>query len=42
LGSYDPIKQPWEVRINQDRYSHWVSLGAQPTDTVKSLIKRAS
>lgn len=42
LGFYDPIKQPLEVRIDKDRYRHWVSLGAQPTDTVKSLIKRSS
>lgn len=42
LGSYDPIRQPWEVKIDKDRYRHWLSLGAQPTDTVKSLIKKAS
>ena len=42
LGFYDPLKQSIEVMLDKERYAYWVSQGAQPTDTVRSVIKRAT
>ena len=42
IGTYDPNKDPAEVNIKQDRLEDWLSKGAQPTDTVASLIRRLS
>jgi small subunit ribosomal protein S16 len=39
LGTYNPMVDPAEVVLNHDRINYWISVGAQPTDTVKSLIK---
>ena len=39
IGFYDPLTQPATIKLNEDRAKHWLSVGAQPTDTVKSLIK---
>jgi small subunit ribosomal protein S16 len=39
LGTYDPKKNPAEVLLKHDRIQHWISVGAQPTETVASLIK---
>ena len=39
VGTYDPVKNPPEVRLNKDRIRYWLSVGAQPTNTVKVLIK---
>ena len=39
LGTYDPNQDPAAVSIKQDRLAEWLSKGAQPTDTVASLIK---
>lgn len=39
LGTYNPMTNPAEVNLKHDRIEHWISVGAQPTDTVKSLIK---
>jgi small subunit ribosomal protein S16 len=40
LGTYDPMKDPQEIRITVDRLDHWLSVGAVPSDTVRNLIKR--
>ena len=40
LGHYDPRRDPAVVKINIERASYWISKGAQPSDTVRSLIKR--
>jgi len=42
LGTYDPInKDPEKVLlVDRERASYWLSVGAQPSDTVKSLFKR--
>jgi small subunit ribosomal protein S16 len=40
VGYYDPCRNPAEVKINQERISYWIERGAQPTETVRSLIKR--
>ncbi len=40
LGTYDSTKNPAEVNIKIDKLVHWLNKGAQPTDTVKSLLKK--
>ena len=39
LGTYDPMQDPADVKLNHERIQYWIGVGAQPTDTVKSLIK---
>ena len=39
VGTYNPMVNPAEVNLKHDRIEHWISVGAQPTETVKSLIK---
>lgn len=41
LGTYDPLKDPSEIKINLDKANLWLQRGAQPTDRVKKLIQRA-
>jgi small subunit ribosomal protein S16 len=41
IGSYDPNFDPPVIKIARDRYDHWMSVGALPTDTVASLARRA-
>lgn len=41
LGYYDPMKSPRLLKMDLERVDHWLSKGAQPTDTVKMLIARA-
>ena len=40
LGTYNPVTQPAEVKINEESALKWLSNGAQPTDTVRSLFSR--
>lgn len=40
IGYYDPITQPAVVKVDAERARHWISNGAQPTDTVRSLLRR--
>src|SRR5205085_737445 len=42
LGHYHPLNKPATIVINQERLQHWLSHGAQPTDVVQRLIKRAA
>ena len=39
LGYYDPTKEPSVVKIDGDKAKEWMANGAQPTDTVKALLK---
>ena len=41
LGHYDPKKDKEKVKINYERYSYWLKVGAQPSETVSSLVKNA-
>ncbi|HET7293527.1 MAG TPA: 30S ribosomal protein S16 [Vicinamibacteria bacterium] len=41
LGHYDPRKQPAVVKIDPERAKYWIGKGARPSDTVKSLLKKA-
>ena len=40
IGYYDPMKKPADVKIDEEKAQKWLSTGAQPTDTVKSLFKK--
>jgi small subunit ribosomal protein S16 len=40
LGYYNPTKNPQIVELKEDRVRHWLSVGAQPTDTAKSLMRK--
>ncbi len=40
VGTYDPMKEPHEVKIKKERIDYWRSQGAIPTDTVRSLLKQ--
>ena len=40
LGTYNPLKEPSEVTIDADKVKEWIKNGAQPTDTVKTLLKK--
>ena len=40
VGTYNPLLDPVEVNIKQERVQHWIGQGAIPTDTVKSLLKK--
>jgi small subunit ribosomal protein S16 len=41
IGYYDPTKQPSVIKVDVDEAKKWLANGAQPTDTVKSLLKKA-
>lgn len=38
LGTYNPTRQPAEVKLKLERVRHWITNGAQPTETVRRLI----
>lgn len=40
LGSYDPMREPAAIEINNERVDYWVKNGAQLSETVASLVKR--
>ncbi|MCX8069335.1 MAG: 30S ribosomal protein S16 [Thermodesulfovibrionales bacterium] len=40
VGTYNPLKEPSEVVLKNDRIEYWISKGAKPTDTVKKLIEK--
>lgn len=41
IGYYNPITQPAEVKIDAEKAKKWLGTGAQPTDTVKALLKKS-
>jgi small subunit ribosomal protein S16 len=41
LGYYDPMVEPAVIKIDLARVDHWIGVGAQPSETVANLIKRA-
>ena len=40
IGTYNPLSNPEEVKIDVEKAKSWVAKGAQPTDTVKALLKK--
>jgi small subunit ribosomal protein S16 len=41
IGYYDPTKNPHEIKVDEIKAMKWLQEGAQPSDTVKSLLKQA-
>jgi small subunit ribosomal protein S16 len=41
VGHYNPLVEPAEVVVKEDRIRHWLSVGALPTDTVARLLKKS-
>ena len=41
LGTYDPLKEPAEIKVDAERAQAWIKTDAQPTDTVTRLFKTA-
>lgn len=41
IGTYDPKKEPSEIKVDLNRAKYWVGKGATPTDTVKKLLHKA-
>ncbi|MFO7866116.1 MAG: 30S ribosomal protein S16 [Candidatus Aminicenantes bacterium] len=42
LGYYDPLKEPPEIKVNMERANYWLEQGAQPSQTVQSLLHKFS
>ncbi len=42
IGRYDPLTQPSTLEVNAERAQYWIKNGAQPTETVKALLKKAA
>jgi small subunit ribosomal protein S16 len=42
LGHYNPMMNPPLIELNMDRVGHWLACGAQPSETVNSLLKKAT
>jgi small subunit ribosomal protein S16 len=40
LGTYDPLQAPSEVLLDADKAKEWLKKGAQPTDTVRAMLKK--
>ena len=40
IGTYDILKQPSEFKVDAEAVKKWIANGAQPTDTVKALLKK--
>ncbi len=40
IGTYNPLTEPAQVSIDADKAKKWIANGAQPTETVKSLLKK--
>lgn len=39
LGTYDPLKEPSDIHLKAERIKYWLSVGAQPSNTVQVLLK---
>lgn len=42
IGTYNPLTNPSEFKIDMEKVTKWIANGAQPTDTVKTLLKKSS
>ena len=40
IGYYDPTKEPSVIKIDGEKAKKWIANGAQPTDTVRALLKK--
>ena len=41
IGTYNPLTDPAEVKVNEERAIYWLKVGAQPSDTARSLLRKA-
>ena len=41
IGTYNPLNDPAEIKIDVEAAQKWISNGAQPTDTVRALLKKS-
>lgn len=41
LGHYHPAEKTQKVTVNQERLAHWLKVGAQPSDTLRTVLKEA-
>lgn len=42
IGTYDPLTNPSTIKIDAEAAKKWIANGAQPTDTVKALLKKSN
>jgi len=40
LGYYDPLKEPFEFKVDEEKVKMWLERGAEPTETVRTLLRR--
>lgn len=41
IGYYNPLTEPADIQVDGERAQYWLSQGAQPSDTVRSLLKKS-
>ena len=41
LGTYDPLQEPSVIKVDAEKAKKWIANGAQPTETVKTLLKKS-
>ena len=41
IGTYNPLKDPGEIVVDKERAADWIGCGAQPSDTVRALLKKS-
>ncbi len=41
IGYYNPVSNPVQIKIDNDKAKSWLEKGAQPSDTVRSLLKKS-
>lgn len=42
IGTYNPMVEPSEIKLDKEKVEKWIKNGAKPTDTVKALIEKAN
>ena len=42
IGTYNPLTQPAEIKVDAERAQAWIKTGAQPTETVRVLLKKSN
>ncbi len=40
LGYYDPLKEPYEFKVDPEKVKKWLERGAEPTETVRALLRK--
>ncbi|ADU67278.1 30S ribosomal protein S16 [Desulfurispirillum indicum] len=40
IGTYNPIKEPAELQINEEKALYWLGVGAEPSDTARNLLSK--